>query len=113
VIVIPLAKTIQSCLNPLGAYLQKRIPIRYLTGIASTICIASIYCSSFAKTWDQFIFLYAVCFPTGVGLLYWPPIICGWEHFPNNKGRATGLIMGGFGFGGFIFGIFTTALANP
>ena len=39
--------------------------------------------------------------------------MCGWEHFPNNKGRATGLIMGGFGFGAFIFGFISTGIANP
>ena len=39
--------------------------------------------------------------------------MCGWEWFPNNKGLVSGLIIGGFGFGAFIFAFVTTAIANP
>ena len=52
-------------------------------------------------------------FPIGVGLVYWPPIMCGWEWFPNNKGLISGLIVAGFGFGAFIFGFVSTELVNP
>ena len=49
----------------------------------------------------------------GIGIIYWPPIMCAWEWFGDRKGLATGLIIGGFGFGAFIFGFVTTAIANP
>lgn len=49
----------------------------------------------------------------GIGLLYWTPIICGWEWFPERKGLISGLIIGGFGFGAFIFGFITTRIVNP
>ena len=80
---------------------------------AATICIVSVYCASLVTKWNQFIILYSICFPTGIGLLYWTPIFCAWEHFPLRKGMATGLILGGFGFGAFIFGFISTAIANP
>ena len=60
-----------------------------------------------------FIFFYAVVFPFGIGMVYWPPIMCGWEWFPENKGLVSGLVIGGFGFGAFIFGFVTTAIAIP
>lgn len=41
------------------------------------------------------------------------PIQCGWEWFPEKKGLVTGLIVGGFGFGAFLFGFLSTALVNP
>ena len=61
----------------------------------------------------MFVFLYAVVFPAGIGMCYWTPIMSVWEWFPDNKGLVTGLIVGGFGFGAFIFGFITTAIANP
>ena len=49
----------------------------------------------------------------GIGLLYWTPIICGWEWFPERKGLISGLIIGAFGFGALIFGFITTRIVNP
>ena len=56
---------------------------------------------------------YAVLYPIGGGIMYWPTIISSWEWFPNRKGMISGLIIGAFGFGAFIFGFLTTAIVNP
>jgi hypothetical protein len=57
--------------------------------------------------------IYACVFPVGVGVCYWTPIMCGWEHIPSRKGLVSGLILGGFGFGAFIFGFISTHITNP
>lgn len=77
------------------------------------IMIGAILIASYMKTWWSFIALYSFVFPIGIGLVYWPPIISAWEWFPNRKGLISGLIIGAFGFGAFIFGFVTTAIANP
>ena len=41
------------------------------------------------------------------------PIICGWEYFPQRRGLISGIVVGGFGFGSFIFGFVAQALVNP
>mmetsp|Transcript_21833 Transcript_21833/g.21568 ORF Transcript_21833/g.21568 Transcript_21833/m.21568 type:complete len:216 (+) Transcript_21833:370-1017(+) len=41
------------------------------------------------------------------------PVICGWEFFPKWKGAVSGVIVAGFGFGSFIFGFISIAIANP
>ena len=58
-------------------------------------------------------FWYCICFPLGIGTVYWTPIMCGWEWFPENKAIVSGLILSGFGFGSFIFGFITTDIVNP
>lgn len=113
VIVIPLSFTLQSCLNPVGAYLQKRYNPKFIILVGSILCIGAFYMSSYMKTWYSFLFMYAIIFPIGVGLSYWTPIMCGWEHLPSRKGLVSGLVIGGFGFGAFIFGFISTAIANP
>ena len=46
-------------------------------------------------------------------LQYIPPIMCGWEYFPNRRGLVSGIIVGGFGLGAVIFGFVAAALVNP
>ena len=70
--------------------------------------------ASIAQTFITFLFWYSFVFPIGVGIIYWPPIMSAWEWFGDDrKGIATGLIIGGFGFGVFIFSFVTTAIVNP
>jgi len=56
---------------------------------------------------------YGIGFPMGIGLCYWPPIMCAWEWFPENKGFITGLVLGAYGFGSFIYSFLTQKIANP
>mmetsp|Transcript_35849 Transcript_35849/g.54972 ORF Transcript_35849/g.54972 Transcript_35849/m.54972 type:complete len:164 (+) Transcript_35849:341-832(+) len=73
----------------------------------------SIYVSTLMETWWSFVFWYAFMFPMGIGIVYWVPIMAGWEWFPERKGLVSGLIVAGYGFGAFFFGFISTAIANP
>ena len=75
--------------------------------------LTALYLASICTSWASFVFFYSFLFPLGMGLCYWPPIICSWEWFPERKGLMTGLIVGAFGFGAFFFGFITKAIANP
>ena len=75
--------------------------------------ISAMSLASISKTLWQFVFCWGVFFPAGTGLVFYTPIVCGWEWFPDNKGLVSGLIAGGYGFGAFIFGFLTTRIANP
>ena len=44
---------------------------------------------------------------------YVVPLIVGWEYFPKRRGMVSGIIVGGFGFGSFLFGFVATYLVNP
>jgi OFA family oxalate/formate antiporter-like MFS transporter len=41
------------------------------------------------------------------------PLICSWEYFPDRKGLITGIIIGSYGFGSFLFTQLSTKLVNP
>lgn len=75
--------------------------------------ICSIFIASRTKSWWTFVFFYDVGFPAGTGICFWIPLFCGWEWFPNHRGLVTGIILGGFGMGSFVFGFVTTHLVNP
>ena len=52
-------------------------------------------------------------FTVGIGFTYFVPLLNSWEWLPNHKGMASGIILGGFGFGSFIFGFVAKHLVNP
>jgi len=60
-----------------------------------------------------FAILYGVGMGTFKGLLQSALLRAGWSHLPQRKGLVSGLIISGYGFGGFFFGIYSTYLANP
>ena len=49
----------------------------------------------------------------GAGICYFPPLICGWEWFPNQKGIVTGVVLGAFGFAAFVYLFVALAVMNP
>ena len=75
--------------------------------------LTAIFISSVTTNWWAFVFFYGICYPAGVGLVYWTPIIGGWEWFPEHKGLVSGLIIAAYGFGAVIFGPISTAIINP
>jgi OFA family oxalate/formate antiporter-like MFS transporter len=81
--------------------------------VGHAIMCLSILGAAYAKSWALFVCFVSIGYPFGIGIVYWTPIMCGWEWFPKNKGLVSGLVVGGYGFAAFIFGFISTAIANP
>ena len=77
------------------------------------ISLAGNFLSSFATTIGPFLACYTLMNGIGCGMCYMVALICGWEHLPSKRGLVTGLCLGGYGFGTFIFAQVSTALVNP
>jgi len=92
---------------------MKRVPVKFLMVTGASIMLGSVLISTYMRTWWSFVAFYAVMQSIGIGIVYWVPIICSWEWFPDHKGLISGLIIGAFGFGSFFFSFISTALANP
>ena len=112
-IVLPIMFWFQFPFNGVGAYFAQTQSPKLLITIGSVLMLGSIFFASFVTNWMAFLSLYAVVYPIGIGISYFPAMICGWEYFPERKGFVSGLILCGFGLGAFVFGFISTALANP
>lgn len=75
--------------------------------------LSALMAASYTTRFWTFALFYSVVFPLGMGLVYFVPVIAGWEWFPEKRGTVSGVIIGGFGLGAFFFGFLTTAIANP
>ena len=89
----------------IGAYLliHKKFNVKAVVAIGGGLALLGIFISSFVHNLWLFIFFYGGFSGVGGGIMYMQPLICGWEHFPNNKGLITGITIGSYGMGSFIF----------
>lgn len=52
-------------------------------------------------------------FGIGAGTAYTAPMTAGWKWLPSQKGLVSGIILTGYGVGGFLFNLLGTKLFNP
>ena len=77
-----------------------------------------MFIASYITNLAAMILMYGFLFGIGVGITvifikYTSPLIVSWSHFPSHKGRISGIIISGFGFGSAIFNIVSTMIINP
>lgn len=109
----PLIVVIATIFFPLGMNLSKKYGSRPIIAFGGVISIGSVFLCSTIKEPILFCVLYSIAFGCGKGFMYSAAVRAGWSHLPGRKGVASGLIISGFGFGGFFFGIITNRFANP
>ncbi len=81
--------------------------------IGGTLALSGTYMSSYTKKLAPYLSLYTGMNGIGCGMCYFVPLVCSWEYFPSKKGLMTGIIIGAYGFGSFIFSLISTKLVNP
>ncbi len=99
--------------NPVTVLNYKKYGPTFCIALGSAISLTGILASTYVKSYFLFTILYGGLYGMGIGLSYMAPLICCWEHFPNNRGLVSGIIIGAFGFGSFVFNILSTYLINP
>ena len=99
--------------NPAGAFLFKVISPKLLIGVGSGIGVLAMVLGANTATFSQFILCFSALYGVGIGLCYLAPLGCGWEWIPENRGFVTGIILGAFGFGAFIFSFIALSIVNP
>ena len=81
--------------------------------VGGTVSLLGVFLSSFTRSLGEYLTLYCGMNGLGCGMSYFVALICSWEYFPDKKGLVTGIILGGYGFGSFIFAQISTKLVNP
>ena len=84
-----------------------------IIAIGASISLGGVFASSYTTSIAPYLACYCIMNGFGGGLNYLLPLIVGWEWFPDNKGIVSGVTLGGYGFGSFIFAQISTYLVNP
>jgi len=83
--------------------LQDRIGPRKVATIGILLFSAGLIVASFARSLPLLYFGYSVLGGIGVGMVYVCPLSTSLKWYPKKKGMVTGIIVGAFGLGGFVF----------
>ena len=72
-----------------------------------------MYGASSTTNYSYFRWMYPLSWSFQVGISNYAAMHHAWLFFPDKPGLSSGVILAGFGGGGFIFDILSTALINP
>ena len=111
--VFSLTTLAQGLFTPFGPFLLKKLHPRKWLIMGTTLALSGIFISTFMTNFYLFSIFYALFFGTGIGIWYLVPVTWAWQYFPDSKGLVTGIIVGGIGFGSFVFSFFSTSIINP
>ena len=106
---------ILSCFTkPTGSYLvNKNINPRLLIIIVTSITVSILIIASRTNSFITFFILYSCSQAFQLGFTYMIPVHHTWLWFPKNRGLASGLAIGGFGFGPVMWNNLATWFINP
>lgn len=97
----------------LGGLISQRIGVRKCCMLGGACILLATFCASLSTTLAGFICTQGIMFGVGIGICYSAPISASILWMPQRKGLATGIIVGGFGCGAFVFGLIATHVVNP
>ena len=80
-------------IDPLAAYLQKRVNLRHLSLVAILVETAALVGASFCTSYWQFLICYGVLANSSAVLLMMASLLSAWEWFPDVRGQVTGAIL--------------------
>ena len=92
---------------------QRRINPKYIVILGGSISVLGIFGSSYTTRLDYFMIMYGLGSGLGNGIMYMVPLVCGWDYFPEKKGRVGGSLLCAYGFSSFILNLLSTGLVNP
>jgi len=105
----------QGCVMPLSGFLIRLIGEKMSMVLGSIIFSGG--CALTYFTIDQEVWMVAATYgfvsAFGQNIALIPTLTTGMKWFPNNKGLAMGLVVGGFGGGAFVFNNIQTVILNP
>jgi MFS family permease len=97
---------------PVGGYFEGVIGGRNVSAIAALVTAASQFLCAECESLTTLL-LCQCMFGVGMGFGYVAPMVVGYKHLPDQRGLVSGVIVGGFGAGSFIFNFVVTFIINP
>jgi MFS transporter, OFA family, oxalate/formate antiporter len=98
---------------PIGSLLSKSIGVSNTVLVGGSLMALGVHLSSFTTSLTHFLACFSVLLGGGLGLAYAAPLEAAWKWYPKSKGLVTGVIVSGYGCGGFILNIVGTRYVNP
>jgi hypothetical protein len=80
----------------LGSYLLHKIDLRLQLLLGMSIYALSVLLAQFPTSFDSFCFFYSFLGGTGMGIVYFLPVLAAWSFFPTIRPICAGAILSSF-----------------
>lgn len=111
---VPGIASISECLTTLMiSYLIKYIRAYYLILMITIFSCLTMFLASFISNPLVFCWVFGLSLGSLSGCILLPSIWILWNHFPEHKGKISGITLAGYSFGAVPFGLMFTYLVNP
>eukprot|EP01017_Pseudomicrothorax_dubius_P036656 TRINITY_DN5271_c0_g1_i3.p1 TRINITY_DN5271_c0_g1~~TRINITY_DN5271_c0_g1_i3.p1 ORF type:complete len:453 (-),score=100.82 TRINITY_DN5271_c0_g1_i3:498-1856(-) len=110
---VPVALVFLYCCVVMSIRVGQKLGVGLVSLIGAIVLPLAVFLSSFNNNFFMFAGLYGVLANLAIGINFMIPYKVGWDHFPESKGRITGIISGGFGLSPLIFNLLTSFVVNP
>ena len=104
---------VQGAFMTIGGIIESRIGPKYCCLLGGYILVTGILLASTATSLFELIAYNGVFFGMGMGICYSAPIAAACRWMPGRKGVFSGIVVAGFGFGAFVFGMLALEVVNP
>lgn len=81
--------------------------------IGVLVGVIGCYLSSLITNFVLFKWFFMITFGFATGFTEMLGVYVAWQYFPGREGLVSGIIMGGFGIGGFMFSLIGVYMINP
>lgn len=101
--------------NFLGSLVIKNqlLSTRLHVFLGGMIAIVGVQLALRCTEWALFRYLFPISIGAGTGFVYSCLLYQAWKFFPAREGLISGIVIGGFGIGGYWFSTLSTQIINP
>ena len=96
-----------------GKIIADKIGFKLTMAIFYLIMASGLFVASYIKDFYLFAAVYGLVVGICDGILYTLPLWASWKYYPHRKGLVSGVTVGGFGIGTFLFCLLGQQLVNP
>ena len=110
--ILPMAQVTGSLIMPFGSFLTPKTNPKILIALGEIFALAMLLLTTFMDSFTLFTVFYVIGFGAQ-NFVYMIPVHHGWLWFPGRMGLISGIIIGGYGLGAFLFDNVATKVINP
>ena len=110
--IMPMAQVLGASIMPFGSYLAQYWDPRAIILIGETFALTCLLIAAFSDSFPVFSLFYVLAFGSQ-NFVYMTPIHHVWQWLPSRPGLYSGILIGGYGLGAFVFDNVATHVINP
>lgn len=111
--IMPMCQVLGACIMPIGSYLAQYWNPKLMILLGEAVALSALMAAALmSSSFGWFVTFYVIAYGTQ-NFVYMVPIHHVWQWYPGHPGLMSGILIGGYGLGAFLFDNVATHVINP